>query len=333
MELARHEGADIVISEPERTVDLGDGFRCLGDFAAARNRVMSAASGDFLLVVDADHVFCPPTFVAVRKAMADDSIHAAALRYHIARSQAARPADVVTGAKRMGQPTQMIALIRRTPHDTDYYVDIIHETVRCWIDRRAAEGTRHVLLPDTRIADYSHDPTTRATLSKDERNRRLLERAIREDPENPIPYTYLAGMYLELAKKQATPGEQRVCIDRCADLISHIWDRIGSDKRISGSHLLRLCGTVGLLGFIMGTPEMTWRAATLWEDNDHRSHPDIDLIKGLACEQWGKLKEAKLFYETSQERSADPVGSQFILGNVAAERLAEIAAGRAALIT
>jgi glycosyltransferase involved in cell wall biosynthesis len=330
MEVARRAGADVIISEPERCVDLGDGFRCLGDFAAARNRAMQAASGDWILIVDADHVVCPPTFVAIKKCMRDDTVHAAGLRYHIAKSPTARPADVVTGAKRLAQPIQMVTLVRRTPHDTDYYSDIIHETVRHWIERRAAEGTRHVLLPDTRVADYSHDPDTRKSAQKDERNRRLLERAIRLDPENPIPHTYLAGMYLDLAKTYADPAEQRVCIDRCADVISDIWDRVGADKRLTGSHLLRLCGTTGLLGYAMGQPELTWRAAMLWEDNDHRSHPDIDLIKGLACEQWGKLDAARAFYEASTTRSADSVGSQHILGSVAADRLAALSAGLAA---
>lgn len=314
IDVAKRCGADVVVSEPWRTIDLGDGFRCLGDFAAARNRALSLASGDWLLVVDADHVFVPPTFMAIRKVMERDNICAAALLYHIATSQKAKPIDVVTGKKRLGQPHQSPALFRAHPTDRDYYNGIIHEVPTAWEERRLAEGMRHGILRDSRVADYGHEASLRAALGKDERNRRLLERAIQETPDDPVPYTYLAAMCLSV-------GDE----DRCANLCADVYEKIGKDTRLAGSHLLRLCATMGLLWFRKGLPELAWQAARIWEKHDGRAHPDIDLVKGLACELMGKIDEAKVFYRAATTRSADSVGSQVILNNVAAERLAALA--------
>ena len=311
IDVARKAGADVIISEPWRTVDLGDGFRALGNFADARNRVMGAASGDWLLVVDADHVFVPPTFLAIRKLMERDNICCAALLYHIATSQKAKPMDVVTGKKRLGQPHQSPAVFRVHPTDRDYYYGIIHEVPTPWEERRIAEGMKHGVLRDSRIADYGHEASLRASLGKDERNRRLLEVAIKQTPDDPVPYTYLAAMCL-------SAGDE----ERCADLCADVYEKIGKDRRLAGSHLLRLCATMGLLWFRKGVPELAWQAARIWEQQDGRAHPDIDLVKGLACELMGKVDEAKVFYRASTTRSADSVGSQHILNNIAAERLA-----------
>lgn len=317
IDVARRHGADVVIGEPWRTVDLGDGFRCLGDFAAARNRVLGAAQGDVLLVVDADHVFCPPTFIAIRDAMAHDDIQAAALRYHIAPSQRAKPADVVTGKKRLGQAANAVAVLRAHATDRDYYTGIIHEVTTPWIERRVAEGSRQVVLADSRIADYSHEPGIRAELGKDERNRRLLELAIKNDPDDPVPYSYLAGMYFSVGN-----------FDRCAGLIADVYDKVGKDPRLAGSHMLRLCVTMGLLWFNNGSPELTWQAAMLWEKNDPRQHPDIDTVKGLACEMMGRPDDAMAFYRAAKSRSTDSVGSQHIIGDVAGDRLRALTALR-----
>lgn len=321
IDVARKCGADVVVSEPDRTVDLGDGFRTLGDFAAARNRALGLASGTHLLVVDADHVYCPPTFLAIRQVMQDDSVHAASLRYHIAPSQRVRPADVVTGAKRMGQPFNSVALLRAHATDREYYYGTIHEVTTPWIERRTLDGTRQVVLRDSRIADYGHESGTRRDLGKDERNRRLLERAIALNPDDPAPYTYLAATYLQLQD-----------FDRTADLIADVYDKVGKDPRLSGSHLLRLCVTMGLLGFNVGRPDMTWRAAQMWDENDPRLHPDILIVKGLACEQMGKVDEAVGFYRVALRTSCDSVGSQHIIGSTAQERLDALQANQRTLI-
>jgi len=314
MELARHEGADVIASEPERTVDLGDGFQCLGNFAAARNRSIEIANGDWVLIVDADHVFVPPTFRAIRHAMQMDDLHAASLRYHTAKNQGARPANVVTGAKRLAQPFNSLALLRNT--DAPHYYGIIHEVASMWCERQALRnGTRQVVLADSRIADYGHEPGIRKALDKDKRNRLLLERAIANDPDDPAPYTYLAGMYLQLGD-----------IDRAAGLIADVYDKIGKDPRLAGTHLLRLCACMGLVAFNLGNATMTWMAARLWDDHDGRAHPDMDTVRGLACELMGRRDDATTYYRTALTRSADAVGCQHIPPETVRGRLKALAA-------
>jgi glycosyltransferase involved in cell wall biosynthesis len=311
MELARLEGADIVASEPHRTVDIGEGFQSLGDFAAARNRSIELASGDFVLIVDADHIYVPPTFLAIRKTMCRDDVHAAALKYHIADKQSAKPLDVVTGKARLGQPFAAVALMRRK--DGPHYSGIIHELPTEWLRRREAEGTKQALLPESRIADFGHEPVTRAAIGKDRRNELLLKRAITLDPDNPVPYTYLAGTYVAAERW-----------DDAADTVSDVYDKIGKDDRLAGAHLLRLCVAMGLIGFHARDPGLTWHAARTWEQSDGRPHPDVDTLKGLAVEMKGMIKEARVFYQLATTRDAASVGCQHIVSNTAADRLKAI---------
>jgi glycosyltransferase involved in cell wall biosynthesis len=313
MDLARLEGADVVASEPHRTVDIGGGFMSLGDFGAARNRSIELASGDWVLIVDADHVYCPPTFQAIRKAMQRDNVHAAALRYHIASKQSAKPMDVVTGRARLGQAFHSVALMRRI--DLPHYEGIVHELPTRWLRRREAEGTRQVVLGDVRIADYSHEPVGRAKLDKDKRNELLLKRAVELDPDDPVPSTYLAGTYVSHER-----------FEEAADAVADVYDKIGKDDRLVGSHLLRLCVAIGLIGFHTKDHQMVWHGARVWEEHGGAPHPDIDTIKGIACELRGLPKEAAVFYKLALKRDIGSVGAQHIVSNTAAERLKVLAA-------
>jgi hypothetical protein len=280
--VARKHGADVVASEPHRTVDIGDGFQCLGDFADARNRSIELASGTHVLIVDADHVFMWPTFAAIKKAISDDTVHAAALRYHIASGPEAKPTEVVNGRKRIGPPFSSVAVFRKHPTDTKIYDGIIHETGTLWLKRREAEGTRQVTLIESRIADYGHNATTRDAGRKDERNERMLQRAITLDPTNPVPFSYLALTLCNHGK-----------FEDAADVLECTPE---DDPRLAGSHLLRFVCAKGLVAYGRGDPGGVWGAARGWEQRGEMDHPDIDTLKGLACEMMGKQREARVFY-------------------------------------
>lgn len=313
VDVARKCGADVVVSEPHRTVDIGEGFHSLGDFAAARNRSIELASGSHVLIVDADQVFQPPTFLAIRKAMCHDDIHAAGLKYHIAEKQTSKPLDVVTGKARLGQAFVAISLMRRG--DAPHYEGIVHELATPWLRRREAEGTRQVVLPESRVADYSHEPVGRAALDKDRRNELLLKRAVALDPSNPIPHTYLAGTYVSHERW-----------DDAANAIADVYDLIGKDDRLVGAHLLRLCVAIGLVGFHARDHQMAWHGARLWEGQDGRPHPDISTVKALACELKGLTKEAVVFYRLALKQEVGSVGCQHIVSDTARERLKALAA-------
>lgn len=304
--LARLEGADVVASEPHWTVDIGDGFQCLSDFGAARNRSIELA-GDtsHVLIVDADHCYQPPTFIAIRKAMADATVHAAAMRYSIASKPTALPRDVVNGKKRIGPPFSSIALFRL--NGEPIYEGIIHETGTQWLQRREAEGTRQVTLMDSRIADYGHNSETRAAGRKDERNERMLKRAIELDDTNPVPFTYLA-LTLVGAGRYSDAADVIACTPE-------------DDPRLAGSHLLRYVVAKGLCAYGLGDPGSVWDAARSWERAGHMDHPDVDTLKGLACEMLGKVKEARAFYARSVGwHDPDRFAQQHMLGS-ARERL------------
>lgn len=312
--VARKHGADVVASEPHRTVDIGDGFQCLADFGDARNRSIDLSSGSHALIVDADHVYMPPTFLAIRKAMEDESVHAAALRYHIAARASAKPIDVVNGKKRLSQPFNSIALFRRDGHPI--YSGIIHETGTEWLRRNELAGTRQVTLIQSRIADYGHNPDTRAALGKDERNERMLQRAITIDPNNPVPYTYLASTLV---------GARR--FDDAAEVLAAMPE---GDERLAGSHLLRYVVAKGLTAMGHGDPGGVWFAAREWEQRDGMNHPDVDTLKGIACEMLGKVEEARVFYARATSHDPHEIGTVHIVSNTARERLEFLTAQRAA---
>lgn len=316
-DVARRCGADIVVEEPERTVDIGDGFRCLGDFGAARNRSIELASGTHVVVIDADTVYVPPTFRAIRMVAERDDVHAMALLYHIARKTNANPFDVVKG-DRMGLPFQTVAVFRR--EHLPIYDGIIHETGTAWLDAREREGTRQVTLGDSRVADYGHAPNIRAPLRKDERNERMLRRAIALDPGNPVPYTYLASTLVS-HQRYDDAGDVLACLEAIAD-----------DPRLAGSHALRFIVAKGLCAFHRGDVAGTWEAARSWEISGGMDHPDIDTLKGLACEFSGRPADARIFYARALSYTPGQRTTQNIISDTARLRLEHINAQRAAVV-
>lgn len=207
-DIARKHGADVVVCEPDWTIELG-GRRMISNFGAARNRSLELASGDWALIVDADYRYVWPTLDAVREATRSDAHDTFTLWYHLAATPTARPVDVVNGRKRAGKPNGSVGLFRRSLGGP-WYDGVIHETVSLWEERQhAARGTTRGVVARSRIADYGHHPDVRAALGKDLRNMLLLEHTTRIDPTNPVPWTYLAMEYATKRDPRASEAAER----------------------------------------------------------------------------------------------------------------------------
>lgn len=304
-EVARKHGADVVVSEPEWSIEIA-GMRMLSDFGAARNRSLELASGDWALIVDADHAYVWPTLDAVREATRSDQHDTFTLWYHMAARPDARPVDVANGRKRLGKPHGAVALFRRV--DGPWYDGVIHETVAAWEERR---GKTRGHLPRSRVADYGQSPDERAKLGKDLRNVLLLERATRVRPEDPIPWSYLA---MEYATKRDLKA-RAVC--------EAAWERRDG---LVGAHLLRLVVARCHTALANGLPDVAWETLTEWDAREGEEHPDVLTLRGLVAERLGLTRHAIEMYRAAAGPQPKEWVIRYILSDTARERLQALGA-------
>lgn len=309
VQVARKHGADVILEEPERSIELA-GLRMLADFASARNRVISAASGSHALIVDADHAYVWPTLDAVREAAGQHDHDTWTLWYHISTKPNARPVDVVTGRVRLTKPNGNIALIRRV--DGPWYDGVIHETVSAWEEQRhASHGTTRGNVVRARVADYGHDPDTRKRLGKDLRNVLLLERAVSLDPQNPVPLTYLAIEYAQL-----DPG-------KAADVCERAWRFVPHPKLI-GAQLLRLVVARCWVALRRRDLDMAWSTLSEWDALEGVEHPDVLTLRGMVAEAAGMRDHAVAMFSAALKPGEWTV--RYIQNDMPRERLRALGA-------
>ncbi|MFN7965344.1 MAG: glycosyltransferase family 2 protein [Acidobacteriota bacterium] len=143
------------------------------DFAAARNGCMTAARGEWVLFIDADEQLEPCDPLALRALLGKDQ----APGYSV---------EIVSprGDNRQ-EVAHIVRLFRRRPEFQ--FEGRIHESILPSIARSLG---REFWAPPRSGLKMRHDgyrPELRAARDKDERNRRLLRRAIEAAPDDPGP--------------------------------------------------------------------------------------------------------------------------------------------------
>jgi 2-polyprenyl-3-methyl-5-hydroxy-6-metoxy-1,4-benzoquinol methylase/tetratricopeptide (TPR) repeat protein len=171
--LAREAGAVVL----ERAWD--------DDFAAPRNAALKAATGDWVLVLDADERLAPGAAPALRRAARRGDLDAFLLPLHQASDEQATLEDVRAGSARLREPVLLPRLLRKTPELR--WQGVIHENVDRWLATR--QGRVAILPVD--LVHYGAAPAVRARLGKDERNVRLLRRRCEDAPEDMTARCYL----------------------------------------------------------------------------------------------------------------------------------------------
>jgi tetratricopeptide (TPR) repeat protein len=174
------------------------------DFAAARNAALAAVTGDWVLMLDADERLTPGAAAAIRKAIADDDLDCGLLPLHNAARLDAPLAEVLSGKARIGEPTALPRLLRRTP--TLRWTGVVHESVAAWLTEINGR-VRHV---GAHILHLGSVPSIREARDKWNRNVSLLERRVELEPDNPVPFGYLAT---ELAKSGQMARAAKVASD------------------------------------------------------------------------------------------------------------------------
>ena len=173
-EVARAAGAKVL----ERPWD--------DDFAAPRNLAARAATGEWLLVLDADERLAPGAGPALAAAMARRDLDLGMVRLHNAAREDAPAEEILSGRARQGAPVLLPRLVRNAGAPT--WRGAIHESVADWL---VARGDRRADL-DVDVLHLGYAPALLVARDKRERNVRLLRRRCAEEPDDVTPRGYLA---------------------------------------------------------------------------------------------------------------------------------------------
>ena len=262
-ELARRAGARVVP------------FTWCDDFAAARNASIAAASGDWLLILDADERLSAAGAAAVRDAVRRASAPVGMLRLHDASRLDAAPADVISGQARLGECSEIPRLIR---HDPDLaYEGVIHEHINAYMTRHA----RTAMRVGADIVHLGAVPGLRVDRQKRLRNVRLLRRRCESDPLDFDAAGYLA---MELYGLTA--------LEEAWHVVEQRWE-----KRASSSPFgtLRLSLARGLLLFSARRPDDIF-ATVDFERRRSPGNPELAFLEGCAWELrgWSVPRKSKL---------------------------------------
>lgn len=252
------------------------------DFSAARNAALPHATGEYILVLDADERLAPGAAAAIRDAVASRNLALGVLPLHNAGRLDASTDDVLSGRARVGTPVFVPRLVRKTADLA--WEGLVHEGFRTWLDRHVNPSNfAQVQAP---IVHLGAVPEVREAKRKNERNLQLLERMAALEPDLPNTWAHLAS---ERARAGDGPGT--------LDAVEKGWDA-----------LLR---TVGRAGYRpMSVPIASLRAkyaiqlgryALALETIDQarrwgERHPNFGFYAGQAAEALDDHARAELEY-------------------------------------
>jgi hypothetical protein len=155
-------------------------FRWQDDFATARNHAIDHAMGEWILYVDADERVRQSDRQALEVALAEPGLCACTVRFHPRTGFTAYPE---------------YRLFRRDPRIR--FRSAIHETILPDLQRIVAAGEGRIGFAPLTIDHLGYDGDQS---HKTERNLRLLEKQVREDPERIYLWWHLGCTYRDLGQ-------------------------------------------------------------------------------------------------------------------------------------
>ncbi|HEY0456478.1 MAG TPA: glycosyltransferase, partial [Verrucomicrobiae bacterium] len=145
-------------------------FNWSDDFSAARNAVLERATGDWVLVIDADEELTPEGREIIRKEIAAPNV----LAYRLPIIDSGREADGCSYVPR---------LFRNAP--AVFYVGRIHEQAFTSLELLRAEWNMENCLGTATLLHHGYTPELMRSRNKKARNLLLLEKAVEEMPNEP----------------------------------------------------------------------------------------------------------------------------------------------------
>ncbi len=253
-EVARRLGAEVVEHEWQ------------DDFSAARNAALEHVSSGYVLVLDADERLTKAGARRLRKAARRGEVELGLMPLHQASSLAAEVPRVLRGEARIGEPLLVPRFLRRTPDLR--WEGIVHESVASW----ALRGRRVAEL-DAPIVHYGGVPELRRDLDKADRNRLLLERRCELEPDNPMPFCYLAVEHRRRLEPVQALREAR-----------HAWEKLLAERERGADHHDAVFPATVFVEALLTAGELdeaedVLRSCLEWED-----HPNLHLLLGVSHE-------------------------------------------------
>jgi tetratricopeptide (TPR) repeat protein len=234
------------------------------DFAAPRNLALSRATGDWVLVLDADERLAPAAGPVVLEAMARGGFDLGFLRFHNADRPDASAEEILAGRARVGAAYSLPRLMRRLPDLR--FSGIVHENVTDWA---AAHGNRFELLPAD-VVHLGYVKELQGSLAKRERNLTLLRRRMVLEPEDVTAFGYVA---LELHQRGDLAG--------AAAVAEQGWALV--PRQPPHRSLRRLAVVRALAAVQHGRPEVALEALDAVERREV-ANPDFAVLRGMAEE-------------------------------------------------
>lgn len=212
LERAREVADEIVLVDTgstDRTVQIAESFGAKvihspwqDDFSAPRNVGLSHATGDWILVLDADEFLQAGACERIRELVENPGVSG----YHL------RFINVYGNGRTVG--VMMVRLFRNLPGIE--YQNIIHEQVTPSLQRLGAEQGLILVTSDVEVEHHGYTAEVMDQRGKNERNERLFKKQLAVQPDD-IYSLYKYGDFL-----RRVPGrdvDARTLLDKCLEQI------------------------------------------------------------------------------------------------------------------
>jgi tetratricopeptide (TPR) repeat protein len=260
-------------------------FAWCDDFSAARNCGLEAAGGTHILVLDADERLAGGCAKALRKAIADPRLLFGMLPLHDADALDAPFEDVIAGRRRLQEPIWLPRLFRNHPQLR--FERRVHETMFREIEsKRRALGGEFVAV-EAPIVHLGEVKSLRADLGKAQRNTRLLELALADDPADGDLAGYLATEYARANRWQ----EAEELALRTLPLFLAALDALPKDAlKLSP---IPLAGVLATAELRRGAPAQALATLAAAQQRCSEPHPNLIYLEGTARARLSDLAGAE----------------------------------------
>ncbi len=246
------------------------------DFSAARNAALKHATGQWVLLLDADELVAPLEPGKLREFVATTDADCGLLRIHDATRLDTSALEVLSGTARHGDPLRVPRLFRNT--DGLSFNGQIHEEATAWLHRR---GMKVGFVPAD-IIHYGRVASVVTERGKAARNHALLQQWAVRDRADYSACAFLGCELIEAGK-----------VEEARTYLEDGWRRFLAGGAPPYRSALRLGVGRAILGLIDGDFAVALESLQKVEANEGL-HPDLSFLRGQVHEQRALLERGQL---------------------------------------